>query len=804
MGPGVHTVRSCDREPVHIPGRIQAYGAMLVADAVTRRLLRAGGDCETLLGQPAQAVVQASLAELFDHDSQEDVRFLLETAGERPNAIRMLHPAADPARSLVATACRSGGAVLLECEAARPVSLLTDLLRDCQDVQTHLRLATDIPALWQSMTDSVRHLTGFDRVMLYKFHDDFSGEVVAEAMDARLRPFLGHRYPASDIPEPARQLYLQNWLRIIPDVHVAQPPLEPCAGEESSPPLDMTHARLRAVSPIHIEYLKNMGVEASLSLSVLVAGRLWGLVACHHYAGPRFLHPEQQRALVLIAGDFSHALEALLAQQAERQRQVKDALLASLQGKISGTQPLEALVRRIAPDLMQLVDAEGVALVDNGEIIAMGRTPAASVVVFVADWLSRQLTDDIHATNALGRDLPESQAWRHLAAGVLGLRLGGYGNIFLLWFRPEIVVEELWGGDPQQPYTMHPKSGVAHPRTSFETFRLEITGLCTAWTRHDMYAVKRLVPLFNAHMLRIADAVLRISEQRFRLLVERAQEGIVVLQDWRLAYFNPMLMRMTGYAEDELAGEPFLQFVLPEDRPLVHDRHLMRLAGQDDGQRYRFRALHRNGSTVWVESSGVNIEWNGRPATLSFMMDITDRLNDEERIRFMAHYDALTALPNRTLFFDRLHQSLAQARREQARLAIAFIDLDKFKPVNDLYGHAVGDLLLQAVARRITGLVRESDTVARLGGDEFVLLMPGIAMEAHAVRVAQKIQDALDLPFALAGHEIHISSSIGIAIYPDHGQTEQELCTNADKAMYRVKHGGRSGIALHQEPSAPA
>lgn len=178
--------------------------------------------------------------------------------------------------------------------------------------------------------------------------------------------------------------------------------------------------------------------------------------------------------------------------------------------------------------------------------------------------------------------------------------------------------------------------------------------------------------------------------------------------------------------------------------------------------------------------------------------DITERKDIEEHMQHMAQYDALTHLPNRALFNDRLQQAVASAQRNKAHMALMFIDLDKFKPVNDTYGHGVGDLLLKDVALRIQDCLRDSDTAARVGGDEFVILLPAIEVEQDAVKVGEKIRHALNLPFELAGHTVQIGSSIGVAVYPEHGSEEKMLVKSADIAMYYAKKNGRNNVKIYQ------
>ncbi len=293
-----------------------------------------------------------------------------------------------------------------------------------------------------------------------------------------------------------------------------------------------------------------------------------------------------------------------------------------------------------------------------------------------------------------------------------------------------------------------------------------------------------------------AETAWRKSEERYRRLVETAQEGILVIQDGKLDFFNPAFKLISGYPDQELENRLLADLFLTEDREIFLDNHAKRLRGEAVEPRYRIRMPNRDGSLRWVEISGTLIDWNSRPATLIFMTDATARVENEQRIHYMAHYDALTGLPNRALFSDRLQMALAAARRNLSRLAVAYLDIDGFKPVNDTYGHETGDMLLKAIAQRILGLVRQSDTVARIGGDEFVLLLPAVEQAGDAIRVAEKILAALNEAFTIDGHAVFISASIGIAVFPEHGETEIELARHADQAMYRIKREGRNGIAV--------
>lgn len=192
------------------------------------------------------------------------------------------------------------------------------------------------------------------------------------------------------------------------------------------------------------------------------------------------------------------------------------------------------------------------------------------------------------------------------------------------------------------------------------------------------------------------------------------------------------------------------------------------------------------------------VEYQNKPAILGWFYDIADRRLVEDQVEYMAYHDALTGLPNRALFLDRLKQAITVAEREKGRVVLMFADLDKFKPVNDQYGHHVGDSLLKAVAERISGCLRKSDSVARIGGDEFVILLPSVKTEEDASGIAEEIRQAMTLPFEIKGLTLNISSSVGVAVYPDHADGEQELIKRADVAMYHASAEERNSVKAYR------
>jgi diguanylate cyclase (GGDEF)-like protein/PAS domain S-box-containing protein len=283
-------------------------------------------------------------------------------------------------------------------------------------------------------------------------------------------------------------------------------------------------------------------------------------------------------------------------------------------------------------------------------------------------------------------------------------------------------------------------------------------------------------------------------EPEFRRIVEQSRPGIFLIQDRRFRYANPGLAAILGYSRDELLELDTVEpTIAPDERAAV----LERLEKPGGGlQPFSFRALRKDGGSVDVEIHPSPLELAGRPAVLGMLLDVGYRKRSEAQIIEQAFVDPLTRLPNRARFVDRLELALAQARRYGRRLAVVYMDVDDFKFVNDNWGHTVGDTLLQSLALRLKRSLREVDTVARVGGDEFVVLMPDLRQTEDMSHVAQKLLSVVGNPFQIEGRTIHLTSSIGVAVYPDDGGAAESLLHNADAAMYRAKAIGQNSYQL--------
>jgi diguanylate cyclase (GGDEF)-like protein/PAS domain S-box-containing protein len=306
--------------------------------------------------------------------------------------------------------------------------------------------------------------------------------------------------------------------------------------------------------------------------------------------------------------------------------------------------------------------------------------------------------------------------------------------------------------------------------------------------------------------VRSAEA-LREREERLQGILASVAEGIVTINDsGRIESANPAAELMFGYRRGQMAGMEF-GLLMPDDMREHHQRffdaYMAGLFPSLMGRLVEGVGLRQDTSTFPMEISVSELRHGRHRLFTAIMRDISERKENEDRIRRLAHHDTLTGLPNRNLLNDRMNHALARVKRNGGRMAVLYVDLDKFKPINDTLGHEAGDHVLRDVARRLASCVRSSDTVARVGGDEFVVVVEEIQRANEAALVARKIVDSLSKPFDYHNHACQIGASIGVAVFPDDGNTMDEVCKAADVAMYRVKHAGRNGFCFFAGHSHP-
>ena len=494
---------NCDREPIHLLGGIQpfAYLLTLTADWVVARV---SANIAALLGKPPAEVLGKPIHELLGEYAVHQIRNrLMRLSG--PDAVeRMMGvPLLGETSALFDVALHyANGCLVIEAETAQPDR--SDPAASIRSTMTRLEATRNEANLFREGVRQVRAITGFDRVMLYRFDAEGAGEVVAEAARSGIGSFLGLHYPASDIPAQARQLYLRNLFRVIADINAETVPIVPAVDDHGAP-LDLSLAVSRAVSTIHIEYLRNMGVAASLSVSIIIEGKLWGLFACHHYS-PRLPSLERRGLAELFGQMFAMKLEARLRQSASNYllhgRQVAESLLGTLVDNASMLEDPGWL----GDTLNRVVSADGVGVMIDGRIALSGLTPDESEFQRLLLALNAQATGRVFAIDRLDSLLPDVKTPPEIAAGMLAMPISRTPRDYVVLFRQEIVRTVRWAGDPHKPVEYGSNGPRLTPRKSFETWAQLVKGRCKPFSSDEVQVAEMLRTTLIEIVLRVSEA----------------------------------------------------------------------------------------------------------------------------------------------------------------------------------------------------------------------------------------------------------------------------------------------------------
>lgn len=492
---------NCDREPIHILGSIQPIG-FLVALTSDWLVARVSENVAEFIGHAPSDMFGKPLADFFTPQAIHNLRNRSAIL-RGPNAVERMFDCKliEGAGPFDVAIHISGSNIVIEAEPASGEH--GDATGMVRTMISRLDQTDGFDAFFREGARQVRALIGFDRVMVYRFAADGSGEVVAEAARAGIGKFMGLHYPASDIPAQARELYKRNLLRIITDVNAVPVAILP-QRDETGQPLDLSLSVLRAVSPIHIEYLKNMGVGASLSISIIVEGRLWGLFACHHYA-PNCPTFERRSVSELFAQMFSMRLESRERQQTveyeRRARDISDQLL----GAVASDETLLKDPDWLADILTHAIPADGVGVWLGGNFAFSGSTPPSEDFRRIVRALNGTAAGKVFATDHIGSIVPDADAFASSAAGMLAIPISRSPRDYVVLFRRELIQSVRWAGDPHKPIQYGPNGPRLTPRESFAEWKELVEGHSRPFTTSEVRVAETLRATLIEVVLRLAD-----------------------------------------------------------------------------------------------------------------------------------------------------------------------------------------------------------------------------------------------------------------------------------------------------------
>jgi len=675
---GEADLSNCDRELIQHPGSIQPHGALLVLEAAAPCILQASANVREVLGFDVDELIGESIEVMGgDLPAQVWTRVL---AGVRatPRPLRGYTERNGERRGFEALIHRNGAdAVILELEPVDlvdAVRLARDLPQRLPEAVSRLGAAPTLEALAVEAVTIFRELAGYDRVMFYRFDPDGHGEVFAEAKESCLEPYLGLHYPASDIPQRARELYLRNRVRVLIDVNYEPVPLVPRLFPPTGDELDMSMSWLRSMSPLHLQYLKNMGVTATLVVSLVREGKLWGLIACHHYSPKRL--PYSLRAACDLVGEILATRIAVL----ENFSKVRTtALVRRLEGRlIESTWTRGEWQRALLEDprdLLRMVDATGAVLVYDGEVMPVGDVPSTDGLRALVDWVSKCAIDGVFASDSLAREVPEFATMAGTASGVLAVELSRPDREYLLWLRGEQVCEVRWAGNPHKPALPGNDPRDLSPRRSFAVWTEAVRGTARPWLPAEINTARAVGASLRDVVLQVRSMSYLITEDRLarlRRALQASADGVLIAD-------GAGRIRFVSEAFSKFFRRPHVHLADMEDLPrLFYDpvaaRNMVR-AVMDEERSWR--------GELQLDAGG------GRVIPLAIRADVIPRLDGFGALGRIVLVTNMSDGREANAARDRVQSAIRDAQRPLTQSEIPFADgVDCHRLLEAVLAHA--------------------------------------------------------------------------------------------------------------------
>lgn len=516
--PQIVDLTDYDKELLHLPGSIQPHGVLLVLEEPHLQILQVSSNTFELLGFHPQELLNKQLQDLLEPKEINLIKHCLLQDFESINPLKVVIKNQDKYLKFDGIIHRYNKVLILELEPSisQEIGDFFSFYHLVKKAITKIQNVVSLRDMCQVIVKEVQNLTGFDRVMIYQFGSEQTGKVIAEEKLESLSPYLGLHYPDSDIPNQAKKLYILNRLRLIPDVNSQPINLFPTHNSVINEPLDLSYSVLRSVSPCHFEYLKNMNVTASMSISLVRDKQLWGLIACHHHS-PKFVTYEVRTACEFLGQIMS--LE--LATKEDNEQLDYKMRIKSIQSKFIEAIPREEnFMEGLAKDksnLLNIVSAQGIAICANGHLSVIGKTPENTDIQDLIAWVETKISNDIFHTDCLPKIYPAAARFKDVASGLLVLSISQLPKNYILWFRPEVLQTVNWGGNPNKQVGVGQDGSLRlSPRKSFELWQEIVRLKSLPWQQCEIDVVLELRSAIVGIVLRKADELAKINVELAR------------------------------------------------------------------------------------------------------------------------------------------------------------------------------------------------------------------------------------------------------------------------------------------------
>ena len=486
-----YDLNNCENEPVHLIRLIQAHTCLIACNPIDFSIIQVSDNTEAIIGYLPNKLLQFSLLDILPKEIFDRIKEEIIKAGNfkqiNPLRANIYYQDYSIYHNLIVH-LNPDDLLILEVEPIDNNVTTTAFQYTLSDAIQNIQKAS-YEELFDQMAQEVKKITGFDRVMVYRFDKDNNGEVIAEAKEDFVEPYLGLKYPASDIPPQARALYLKNKTRILSDVGSTSAQIIPVLAKDANQPLDLTYSVTRGLSPIHLEYLRNMKVRATMSISIILDDRLWGLIACHHFT-PKFLDYSIRFTCHFMAQIFSGHL-ALESANLFRTSVLKTNITrAKLFENMSEDYNIFDGLTAQKETVIDLIDCGGAAVITEHQVSLLGTTPTEEEIIELCKWLDDKTDTPVFDTNSLPKLYEPAKAFKEKAAGIIAIKFALNPSEFIIWFRPEVTQEVYWGGNPNK--AMSKNGERISPRKSFQKWKEIVKDLSRQWEKYELNAANAL------------------------------------------------------------------------------------------------------------------------------------------------------------------------------------------------------------------------------------------------------------------------------------------------------------------------